>query len=459
MFRTFLKRQSVDVPGPSSFRATLVSLSFLVLSVAVRANPGPSPASPAGAPATSASAPGLSTATTPTPVTLRIRTIDKTGKEQIQTIEIQGPVTGDLEGFRRDFEVPDPTPNPTKVPPLSPPGRILFNPAPTSPSLNLSSARAAERLFRQAQGYFRQGRIPEGRKFLQEIFRHYPQTRWAGEGHVAWGRQAESAGQWEEALRHFDDPSVALVAPARRAQAGLAAAEALAMLDRFDESRHRASKALQSAPGSRLEGQARALLARLQPLGGPPPPIRLETVLDPSEAVSEANPDAPSKGSQPVQNTTNTAPTDSPTTLPLAPGRVTWINFFQTDCSHCEDAYPRQLAQAETALADGADVLWIGFDDSAPPEVPIPLAPYHTYLETHSLPGLVGLDLDHCATFRAFGGQGSPWSVLVDKEGLIRFNDVYNAIKVRDKLTQLLREAPPHTRQDQSTPSVATPRS
>jgi thiol-disulfide isomerase/thioredoxin len=295
-------------------------------------------------------------------------------------------------------------------------------------------------MYRSAQTLFNQGKIEEGRRHLSLLFRVHPKTRWAAEGHVAWGRQAEARGEWSEAVEHLDDPGIQALAPKRRAQAALAAGDALAMLDRFADARTRAATALESATTAddqTLRREARTLSARLEILGLPAPPPRVAAAIQEPE-ISLFPP--LSLGSVAPASAPGQASVSTPLDLPIPAGHVVWLDFFQTNCPHCEKTYPQVRTQSEEAVDNGVAVAWIGYDDSADPKSPPDLEPYRAYIRRYPRPGLVAVDFAHIATFAMFQGRGSPWTVLIDRKGLVRYCDVYNEVKVRDKLTQLLSE-------------------
>lgn len=291
-------------------------------------------------------------------------------------------------------------------------------------------------MYRTSQTLFNQGKIEEGRHHLSNLFRVHPNTRWAAEGHVAWGRQAEARGKWSEAVEHLNAPGIQSLAPKRRAQADLAAGDALAMLDRFADARIRAATALESATAADnrdLEREARTLSARLELLGLPAPLPRVAAVIQQPEIPVFALPNSPA--APPGQDSASPS-----VDLPIPTGCVVWLDFFQTTCPHCEKAYPQVKPQSEEAMANGVAVAWIGYDDSADRTSPPDLEPYRAYIRRYPRPGLVAVDFAHTTAFEMFQGRGSPWTVLIDRKGIVRYCDVYNEVKVRDKLTQLLSE-------------------
>jgi tetratricopeptide (TPR) repeat protein len=255
-----------------------------------------------------------------------------------------------------------------------------------------------------------------------------PDSRWAGEAHVALGRQAEYARSYEEALEHLHHPSVALTDPDRRAQAALAASDALAMLDRFDAARESARRALELAEEPKRKLDSQRAVERTAILGRPALPIEVDAVLEGKDRTDL----------KPIKNADGQSEAVERLVCTPESGRIAWLEFFSADCPYCKKAYPSQVALANRLLDLGAEVYWIGIGDSETDTKEQARLHLEDHLKQYPRPGVVAMDADLKATFAAFAGQGTPWTVLIDETGTVRYADTYNEQRVRDKLKRML---------------------
>ncbi len=375
---------------------------------------------------------------TGTPLQFTIHTIDDDGQERVLELHIEGDVSGDVEAFRRQQEAAREAARQKARAGVKAAlsrsdeittGHVERGDFPsTFPMAQSPADRNAEWLYRSAQARFREGDRAAGRALLFRVLSAAPESRWAGEAHVALGRQAEYARSYEEALEHLHHPSVALTDPDRQAQAALAAADALAMLDRFDAARESARRALGLAEEPKRQLDAQRAVERTAILGRPAPPIEVDAVL---EAKDRTN-------FKPVKETESGSETDERLICTPVPGRIAWLEFFSADCPYCKKAYPSQVALANRLLDLGMDVYWIGIGESETDTKEQARAHLEDHLEQYPRPGVVATDADLKTTFAAFEGQGTPWTVLIDESGTVRYADTYNEQGVRDKLTRML---------------------
>jgi len=210
----------------------------------------------------------------------------------------------------------------------------------------------------------------------------------------------------------------------------LALARSLINVDRFDQARKEAIRVEQLTMDAQHRMEARGILARLELLGKAAPKIRVSEILSNNEI-----------GDNPSTEFNLSGDSVNGWLIKPLPGEVVWINFFEITCPHSEKAYPLQAAQMEMARANGVLGIWIG--STLRSSVSHSRQEFEQYLQKHSLPGIVAEDWKLKEVFQAFSGRGTPWSVLIDRKGIVRYADIYQRERVEARLRELLGEAPP----------------
>jgi hypothetical protein len=363
---------------------------------------------------------------------------DEDGNEVTRRVQLRGNLPGDIQEFVREQNLLRMTPTPVPTASLTPmPAKTAE--ADASSSLTASPRRnpgddfdvpEAAGLFKQAQERLRSGNYSQGNALLRQILVQWPESRSAGDAHVALGRQAEYQGQFDTAIEHFRHPSLEKLPPQRRALALLSLARSLINRDRFEEARAVVARVEPLTLDVTHRTEARGILYRLQILGKSAPPVIIREVLSKKNIEDDISSDFKVS---PIPAGGNVL------TPPI--GQVVWINFFETTCPHSEKVYPQQSAQMEIARANGVFGMWIACTLRS--SVSHSRQEFEHYLSKHPLPGIVAEDWNLAETFRAFSGRGTPWTVLIDRTGIVRYADIYQRERVEARLRDLLGEAPP----------------
>jgi len=110
----------------------------------------------------------------------------------------------------------------------------------------------------------------------------------------------------------------------------------------------------------------------------------------------------------PELNLERTIPAGRSLTLESLKGRPTVIEFWATWCGYCIQEIPHLNALA----GKFGNVRFLSITDEQPSTV-------EPFLAKHPISGEIGIDRDR-STFKAFGIEGRPQTVLVDKDGVVR---------------------------------------
>lgn len=291
-----------------------------------------------------------------------------------------------------------------------------------------ASAREAARLYQDAQALFSQNRLPEGRRLLSQILTHWPQSYWAGQSRIALARQDLQEGRYAGAIAYLSHQTVFFTPPARQSQAWITAAEAYIGLEDYENARAAARRVSRpGATGAQREA-GEGLLDRLRALGAPAPELQFEALAQDASSRLEFQTLGLSPRSGP----------DGRPALALPRGGVHLLLFYRIQCPYCRRAYPRQVRFTDEIIAQGGAVCWIASDPGR--HEPLTLEAVREDLAQYPRPGFVALDRDLGKTFRDCAGRATPWAVLVDRAGRVRYTNTWNERNLRDKLTQLLGE-------------------
>ena len=125
-------------------------------------------------------------------------------------------------------------------------------------------------------------------------------------------------------------------------------------------------------------------------------------------------------------------------TLADLKGKVVLIDFFQIICPGCNDAKPKIAAMQEKYGDQGLETigLAVAFElhDSQKPD----RVKSHLAENPYSYP--VAIDKDQEKTFEAYRAMGTPWTILIDREGTVRYASFFREGTVEEKIQQLLAE-------------------
>ncbi len=286
-------------------------------------------------------------------------------------------------------------------------------------------------LYRRAQALFGRQQMEEGRALLEQIFASWPNSVWAGESHIALGRQFESQGRFGDALQHLEHETIAEARAGRRAQALCSLGRIYAFYDQYDTARQAAQQAYSLTPDKHLRAEASKITERLALLGRPRPELPIDAQVTGAQNLASV------LSAQAQRARSASAGQFLP---PPPPGRVLWIEFYRPGCPYCRKAYPTQVRLAKEMLEQGVEVAWIATDPNKQEKEPLTAERVKKALAAEPRPGLVAVDREGKMSFRACHGLGTPWSVLVDRTGKVRYLDVFNEKELRDKVAQLLGE-------------------
>jgi len=130
-----------------------------------------------------------------------------------------------------------------------------------------------------------------------------------------------------------------------------------------------------------------------------------------------------------------------PTPLDSLEGQVVLIDFFQMICPGCERARPIIESLQEELGDEGLAVVGVGvaFEATDIQSTEAIVA----YVEEMDFQYPVALDEGLRETFAAYHGMGSPWTVLVGRDGTVRHAGFFDETQVEARVKALLKEPPP----------------
>jgi thiol-disulfide isomerase/thioredoxin len=119
-------------------------------------------------------------------------------------------------------------------------------------------------------------------------------------------------------------------------------------------------------------------------------------------------------------------------------GKMVLLVFFQADNASWEDARG-QVAEL-LATHQGAGLSGVGIAIPADASDEQSLAAIRTHVKETAIAYPVGVDRGERETFNAYGGGGTPWTVLLDSAGNIRYMDLFEKDAVEGVIKGLLME-------------------
>ncbi len=127
-----------------------------------------------------------------------------------------------------------------------------------------------------------------------------------------------------------------------------------------------------------------------------------------------------------------------PTTLDELRGKVVLLDIFQVICPGCHKAHPEIARMQKQYEEDGLEVLGLAvafeLHSAQTPEK------IRRYVDRKASPYPVALDKGLIETFRLYGARGTPYTVLIDRQGRIRYLDFFRLATVESTVRELLRE-------------------
>jgi thiol-disulfide isomerase/thioredoxin len=123
--------------------------------------------------------------------------------------------------------------------------------------------------------------------------------------------------------------------------------------------------------------------------------------------------------------------------LPTYKGKTLLIDFWATWCGPCRESIPHLVHLHKTYRGQGLEVVGLSMDKGDPRTV-------NHFVKSLNIPYPVAIAPEEIA--RAYGVNGLPTIVLIDKEGKIRekiigFNTAI-AKKIESRVTELISEKP-----------------
>ena len=127
-----------------------------------------------------------------------------------------------------------------------------------------------------------------------------------------------------------------------------------------------------------------------------------------------------------------------PTTLDELKGKVVLLDIFQIICPGCHRAHPEIVRMQRQYEEDGFEVLGLAvafeLHGAQTPEK------IRRYVDRKAYPYPVALDKGLIETFQRYGARGTPYTVLIDRQGRIRYLDFFRLGSVESMIRQLLNE-------------------
>ena len=129
---------------------------------------------------------------------------------------------------------------------------------------------------------------------------------------------------------------------------------------------------------------------------------------------------------------------DKPKTLDKLKGKVVLLDIFQIICPGCHMAHPRIVEFQKRYGKQGLEVLGIAvafeYQSAQRPDR------IKKYVKANAYPYPVAIDRNMTATFRKYQSGGTPWTVLIDRDGKVRYADFFREQKIEAKIKKLLAE-------------------
>lgn len=127
-----------------------------------------------------------------------------------------------------------------------------------------------------------------------------------------------------------------------------------------------------------------------------------------------------------------------PTTLDELQGKVVLLDIFQIICPGCHAAHPEIVRMRERYADRGFEVIGLAVAF----EYESVQTPKHirNYVERKDYPYAVAIDKGLTETFRRYRSRGTPYTVLIDRKGRIRYLDFFRLHQVEATVQQLLDE-------------------
>lgn len=117
-------------------------------------------------------------------------------------------------------------------------------------------------------------------------------------------------------------------------------------------------------------------------------------------------------------------------------GKVVLVDFFQIICPGCKRAKPL-IEDLQAKYADkGLEVIGIAtaFENLESQQKDA----IKSYVAQNDFKWPVGVDVDLSETFTRYAAMGSPWTVLIDREGKIRHADFFDPAEVEAEIKKLI---------------------
>ena len=127
-----------------------------------------------------------------------------------------------------------------------------------------------------------------------------------------------------------------------------------------------------------------------------------------------------------------------PTTLDELKGKVVLLDIFQIICPGCHKAHPEIVRMQKQYKKDGFEVLGLAvafelYSAQTPEKI-------RRYVDRKAYPYPVALDRGLIETFRRYGARGTPYTVLIDRQGRIRYLNYFRLAAVESTIRELLNE-------------------
>ena len=127
-----------------------------------------------------------------------------------------------------------------------------------------------------------------------------------------------------------------------------------------------------------------------------------------------------------------------PTSLDDLKGKVVLLDIFQIICPGCHRAHPEIVRMRKRYAERGFEVLGLAVAF----ELESIQTPAHirAYVKREKYPYPVAIDQALMDTFRRYRSRGTPFSVLIDRRGRIRYLDFFRLGRVESLVKRLLDE-------------------
>ncbi|MBI1925040.1 tetratricopeptide repeat protein [Candidatus Poribacteria bacterium] len=279
----------------------------------------------------------------------------------------------------------------------------------SSQSIGIASPDSPEGLFAQANALFQANDFQKGMALLETMRNQYPKHPLAETASVVLASLNLQLGNLVEAETLAKKVLVGSDHKENQDYARFFLAEIAFQREQYQDAKNLLNEIAQNQDSKPLAAAAKQRLQSLERLGKPALPLEV------SEWI---------KG--------------TPIRLEDLKGKVVMVDVFQIICPGCQASHPH-IVELQKKYADkGFELisLAVAFElqhIQQPKDM-------REYVEKGDFPYRVAIDKDLTRTFETYHAGGTPYTILMDRKGNVRYLDFFRLDKVEDRIQKLLAE-------------------